>query len=168
MDRFNAQLKQRFSKDSLIVNMYNYQVHLNHPVIDSNSLNKTAIKQWIVDSLKSIQGISHVIDMQQFGNAVLNNHIKNMLANGYFPQRSGDLQIILNPHWIEGGLVGTTHGLWNPYDSHIPLLWYGWNIKPGKTMREISMTDIAPTLAAILKIQMPNGSVGKVIEEVMR
>ena len=168
MDRFNVQLKEKFGKDGLIVNMYNYQVHLNNPVIDSNSLNKTAIKQWIIDSLKSIQGISQVIDMHQFGNAVLNNQIKNMLANGYFPQRSGDLQIILNPHWIEGGSVGTTHGLWNPYDSHIPLLWYGWHIKPGKTTRETYMTDIAPTIAAMLKIQMPSGSVGKVIEEVMR
>ena len=168
MDRFNTQLKEKFGKDRLIVSMYNYQVHLNHPVIDSNSLNKTAIKQWIVDSLKSIQGISHVVDMQQFGNAVLNSNIKNMLANGYFPQRSGDIQIVLNPHWFEGGTIGTTHGLWNPYDSHIPLLWYGWNIRPGKTTREIYMTDIAPTLAAMLKIQMPSGSVGKVIEEVMR
>jgi hypothetical protein len=168
MDRFNVLLKEKFGKDRLIVNMYNYQVHLNHPVIDSNSLNKTAIKQWILDSLKPIQGISQVIDMQQFGNAILNSHIKNMLANGYFPQRSGDIQILLNPHWIEGGSVGTTHGLWNPYDSHIPLLWYGWNVKHGKLMREVYMTDIAPTLAAMLKIQMPSGNVGKVIEEVLR
>jgi hypothetical protein len=44
----------------------------------------------------------------------------------------------------------------------------GWGVKPGKTHRETYMTDIAPTLAALLKIQMPNGSIGKVIEEVIR
>jgi phosphopentomutase len=64
--------------------------------------------------------------------------------------------------------MGTTHGLWNPYDSHIPMLWYGWGIRKGKTNRETYMTDITPTLAAMLKIQMPNGSVGKVIEEVLK
>jgi phosphopentomutase len=58
--------------------------------------------------------------------------------------------------------------LWNPYDAHIPLLFYGWNIKPGKTNRETYMTDISPTLAALLHIQMPSGSVGKVLGEVVK
>ena len=66
------------------------------------------------------------------------------------------------------GTTGTTHGLWNPYDAHIPLLWYGWGIKQGKTNREIYMTDIAPTLAALLRIQMPGGSIGTVITEVLK
>jgi hypothetical protein len=44
----------------------------------------------------------------------------------------------------------------------------GWGIKPGKSNRTIGMTDISPTLAAMLHIQMPNGSVGKVIEEITR
>jgi hypothetical protein len=55
-----------------------------------------------------------------------------------------------------------------PYDSHIPLLWMGWGIKHGETHREVYMTDIATTLAALLKIQMPNGNVGKVISEVIK
>jgi hypothetical protein len=91
------------------------------------------------------------------------------LNNGYHPKRSGDIQLILKPNYIEAwGSTGTTHGLWNPYDSHIPLLWYGWGIKQGKTNRETYMTDIAATLAALLKIQMPNGCVGQVITEVMK
>jgi len=91
-----------------------------------------------------------------------------MLANGFTPTRSGDIQFIVKPGYFDGGLKGTTHGLWNPYDSHIPLLFYGWNIKSGKTKRETYMTDISPTLAALLHIQMPSGSVGKVLGEVMR
>lgn len=99
----------------------------------------------------------------------LNKEIKNRLANGYYPRRSGDIQVILQAQWMESSLpTGTTHGLWNPYDSHIPLLWYGWGIKPGKLYRETYMTDIAPTLAALLRIQMPNGSVGSIIAEVMK
>jgi hypothetical protein len=89
--------------------------------------------------------------------------------NGYYPQRSGDIQLIYKPQWIDGFLQrGTTHGVWNPYDAHIPLIWYGWNIAQGKTNREVYMTDIAPTVAAMLKIQMPGGSVGHVIEEITR
>jgi len=168
MTGFNMQLKEKFGRDRLIVSMYNYQVHLNQPLIDSTGLNVSAIKKWIIDSLKNTEGIAQVLELQQLGTAPLNGSLKNMLANGYFPQRSGDIQILFKPHWIDGGSSGTTHGLWAPYDAHIPLLWYGWNIKPGKTNRVTYMTDIAPTLAAMLKIQMPSGSVGKVIEEVFR
>lgn len=92
-----------------------------------------------------------------------------MVINGYNPERSGDIQIILQPGWFEGSRkTGTTHGTWNPYDTHIPLLWYGWNITPGHTNRLVHMEDIAPTIAALLHIQMPNGNVGKVITEVVK
>ncbi|HUS03275.1 MAG TPA: hypothetical protein VMY77_16160, partial [Chitinophagaceae bacterium] len=99
----------------------------------------------------------------------LNAKQKEMFANGYFPKRSGEIQMIFKPQWIEGFLNGgTTHGVWTPYDAHIPLLWYGWNIKPGKTNSETYMTDIAATLAALLQIQMPNGCIGTVIREVFK
>ena len=91
-----------------------------------------------------------------------------MLINGYAPSRSGDIQFIFKSGYFDGGNKGTTHGLWNPYDSHIPLVFFGWNIKQGKLNRETYMTDIAATIAAMLQIQMPNGCVGKVITEAVK
>ena len=92
-----------------------------------------------------------------------------MIKTGYYPPRNGDIQVMLLPHYIDAySATGTTHGLWNSYDSHIPLLWYGWGIKPGKTNKETYMTDIAPTIAAMLHIQMPSGCVGHAIDEVMK
>jgi arylsulfatase A-like enzyme len=75
--------------------------------------------------------------------------------------------VIPEPGWYDNGgrLTGTTHGTWNGYDTHIPLLWYGWRIKHGASTTRVNMTDIAPTLAALLRIQAPNGNVGKPIEE---
>ncbi|MBW7892906.1 MAG: alkaline phosphatase family protein, partial [Chitinophagaceae bacterium] len=67
--------------------------------------------------------------------------------------------------WKPGSEKGAEHGNWNPFDAHIPLVWMGHGIAPGKTHRTVSMTDIAPTLAAMLDIQMPSGSVGEVITE---
>jgi hypothetical protein len=93
---------------------------------------------------------------------------REMFANGYYPNRGGDIQFILKSGYMEGGSTGTTHGLWAPYDAHIPLLFYGWGIKKGNSHKEVYMTDIAPTLAALLKIQMPSGNIGHVISEVMK
>jgi hypothetical protein len=90
------------------------------------------------------------------------------VLNGYNQKLSGEIQFILKPQWYDRGNRGTTHGAWYPYDAHIPLLWYGWGVKQGKSNREVYMTDIAVTVAALLHIQMPNAAIGKVIEEAIR
>ncbi|MGY0040568.1 hypothetical protein [Pedobacter sp. NJ-S-72] len=90
---------------------------------------------------------------------------KQMITNGYNARRSGDIYFILQPNWFDGGKTGTTHGAWNPYDAHIPLVFMGWNVKPGKTNKTHHMTDIAATIAAMLHIQMPSGCVGEPITE---
>jgi len=44
----------------------------------------------------------------------------------------------------------------------------GWGIKQGRTVRQTHMTDIAPTLASLLRVQMPNGTIGKAIPEALK
>jgi hypothetical protein len=113
-------------------------------------------------------GVERAVDLENIAAANLPQQLHMMLVNGYNQKLSGDIQFLYRPQWFEGSNRGTTHGSWNPYDSHIPLLWFGWGIKSGKTAREVYMTDIAPTVAALLQIQMPNASVGKVIAEVAK
>lgn len=168
--KMNTALNEKFGQNKLVLAIAEYQVVLNLPVIASSSLKIIDIKNWIINYLSGVPGIDRVIDMDNLYNVPLNAKVREMFANGYNPARSGQIQIILQPQWIDGFGTGggTTHGLWNPYDAHIPLLWYGWGIKPGKTNRELYMTDIAPTLAALLHIQMPSGSVGNVIQEIFK
>jgi phosphopentomutase len=94
--------------------------------------------------------------------------MKKMLINGYNPKRIVDIHFILKSGYQDRASTGTTHGTWSPYDAHIPLVWFGWKVKHGTINRETYMTDIAATLAAMLKIQMPGGCVGKVIVEVLK
>ena len=168
MREMNSRIKTTFGIDTAIVSMYNYQVHLNHSKIDAKKADVELIKKWIIQYLAKNEAVANAFPTSDIMTTPINKTLREMLANGFYPNRSGDIQIILKPGYIEGSAMGTTHGLWYPYDSHIPLLWYGWGIKKGKTNRETYMTDIAPTVAALLHIQMPNGSVGKVIEDVMK
>jgi predicted AlkP superfamily pyrophosphatase or phosphodiesterase len=165
----NKSLKEKYGIDNIIVSDENYQIHLDHRALDSAKTNKKELIQWIVDRLSAEPGIYRAFALSDLNTVPLPARIREMLNNGYNPRSNGDIQMILFPGYIESfSNTGTTHGLWNPYDSHIPLLWYGWGIKQGKTNKEISMTDIAPTIAAMLHIQMPSGCVGHVIEEVLK
>jgi predicted AlkP superfamily pyrophosphatase or phosphodiesterase len=165
----NLSLKEKYKVDRLIASVDNYQLALNNRAIDSAQLNKEEIMNWIIKSLTADPAIARAFPIARLSETTLNEKLKSMLTNGYFPRRSGDIQFVLQSNFIEwSSPTGTTHGLWNPYDSHIPLVWYGWGIKQGKSNREVYMTDIAPTLAALLKIQAPSGSIGKVVEEVLK
>jgi predicted AlkP superfamily pyrophosphatase or phosphodiesterase len=168
-DTLTVKLKEKFGKDDLVATITNYQVVLNTGLIDSLKLNKKEIGQWIVEWLTEQPGIMAAYDIDLIKGAAINSHLKNLIVNNYYPKRSGDIQLVYTSQWIDGfEKGGTTHGVWNPYDAHIPLLWYGWGIKPGKGSHEVQITDIAPTLAALLKIQMPSGCIGKVIDEIVK
>ncbi len=167
VEDMNTLLKSKFKKEKIVIGIFNYQVVLDHHQITNSKLNEPEIREIILNYLNNQPVVSRAFEIDKLMQTTLNSKIKDMMANGYYPKRSGDIQIIFQPQWIEAyGATGTTHGSWNPYDAHIPLLWYGWKIKPGRTNRETYMTDIAPTLAALLQIQMPSGTVGHVIEEV--
>ena len=162
----NLQLKKIFGLDELIVANNNYQLTIDNKKIDSAKTDKSDIIKWIITYLKSKNEVANAFELDELMETPMNKTVKEMLANGYYTNRSGDIQYILKPGFIDGMKTGTTHGLWNPYDAHIPLLWYGWGIKKGSSFNEVYMTDIAATIAALLKIQMPNGCVGKVIKEI--
>ncbi len=169
MSQLNKTLNDKYGIPNIIVADDNYQLHLNHPALDSAKTDKKELARWIVDNLSADPGITRVFALEDLNKVPLPSTIRNMLNNGYYPPRNGDIQVILKPGYIDAlSGTGTTHGLWNPYDAHIPLLWFGWGIHAGNSNREIYMTDIAPTLAAMLHIQMPDGCVGKPIEEVIR
>ncbi len=115
--------------------------------------------------MRKQNGIQDAVDLEVLNTSTIPEEIRKRITNGYNARRSGDVYFLLKSNWFDGGATGTTHGSWYPYDSHIPLVFMGWNVKPGKTNQTHYMTDIAATLAAMLRIQMPSGSVGSPITE---
>ncbi|MEO6539368.1 MAG: alkaline phosphatase PafA [Ferruginibacter sp.] len=157
-----------FGVRNMILSLQNYQVYLNSAELVKQGKDPAAVKRSVIRALQAKPYIIDAFETDKLAVTTLPEPLKTMLVNGYNPRRSGDIQFTLMPGYFDGGMKGTTHGLWNPYDSHIPCLFFGWGVKPGKTNRETYMTDIAPTLAALLKIQMPSGCVGKVITELVK
>ncbi len=164
----NDYLKKQFSQSNLINAVMEHDVYLNHPLIDSLKLDEKNIQKSAIQYLLKKDIVLNVVDKHHAAEATIPSKLREMVVNGFNPQRSGDLQIIMKTGVMDAGKTGMSHGVWNPYDSHIPLLFYGWGIKHGSLNRETYMTDISATVAALLHIQMPSGCIGKVITEVMK
>jgi len=168
LDSLNRILQQGFQTPNLVDTISNYQLTFNMRTIRQKKLDFNQVKKTCLDWLRQQPGITYAIDMANVGETAVAEPVRSMVMNGYNSKRSGAIQLILNAGWFEAhGKTGTSHGTWNPYDTHIPLLFMGWGIKKGHTSQQVYMTDIAPTVAALLHIQMPNGCVGKPIPEVL-
>ncbi|RYE09796.1 MAG: alkaline phosphatase family protein [Sphingobacteriaceae bacterium] len=169
LKELNQQLENKYKAKKLVLNMGNYQVNLNNPLIKANKLDVNEIKKDCMLFLSTQNGVANVIDLDRIEEASIPDQLRKRIINGYNREHSGVIQIILQPGWYSGsGATGTTHGTWNPYDAHIPLVFMGWGILHGHTNRETHITDIAATVAALLHIQAPNGCIGQPISEVLK
>jgi predicted AlkP superfamily pyrophosphatase or phosphodiesterase len=164
-----AFVKRKFNTDSLLRTYENYQVYFNEDNIKRAGVDRDELRKEVKEWFYRQAQVAYVIDMEDVDKTAVPEPIKTMAINGYNQKRSGSLQIVYSPGWYDGyARTGTTHGSWNPYDTHIPLLWYGWRIKSGSTNTSVHMEDIAATLAALLHVQMPSGCIGKPIKGLVR
>ncbi len=165
----NKYLKTKFNHGDLVRGIENYQVVLHEQNRTAHKVDREELKSEIKKWLYGQAHTAYVIDLENACEEAVPALIREKAIHGYNRRRSGSLLIINDPGWYYGyAKTGTTHSTWHPYDTHIPLLFYGWNIPKGATNKTYNMEDIAATLAALLHIQMPNGCIGKVITEVVR
>ena len=164
LESINGALTKEFpSAGKLVKAVMNYQVFFDVAKIDSLNLDYERIKQVAVNTLLADSDVLYACDMAKAVTENIPSDVKTRIVNGYCRTRSGDVQIILKPGYYAHGMKGTDHGAWNPYDTHIPLIFMGRGIPHGSTRRQTYMTDITPTVAALLHIQSPTGCVGQPI-----
>jgi len=166
--RLESMLANQFGSKKLVEGIENFQVTFNKNRIDSLNLDLDKIKTATVHFLQQQQGIQFAVDQDKISVASIPSPLKEMMINGYNEKRSGSVLMVTDPGWLPAySKKGTTHSVWNPYDTHIPLIFMGWKIEHGTTYRTTHMTDISATLAALLHIQMPSGCIGSPITEVL-
>ena len=172
-----AEAYKKFAKEygltkNIIKDCLDYRLVLDKDAIREQGLDEQAISDAIVKELLKLPHVAFAFDFKKAATAPVPEMLKERALKGYHHDRSGDIIFMLEPGWYGfnskwSSPIGTTHGEWNPYDAHIPLLFYGWKVKHGETSREVYITDIAPTVCQKLHIQQPNACVGEAITEVI-
>jgi predicted AlkP superfamily pyrophosphatase or phosphodiesterase len=163
-DSLKGYLHKTYNDTNLVSYIINNQIYLNLPLIKQKNIILKNIEDDIVSYSMTFKGVANAYTSYQLNGEVLNNKSAELMQNGYNIKRSGDVALLLEPQWLDDfPHTGTSHGTTYSYDTHVPLLWFGWNIKPGYTSIPVDITDIAPTIASFLNIMAPNASTGKPI-----
>jgi predicted AlkP superfamily pyrophosphatase or phosphodiesterase len=122
----------------------------------------------IVDVVGRLPGVARVFSAMALDTKRNSNDAtERAAALSFHPEESGDVIVILKPNWIGTNTSAATHGSAQWYDQHVPVIFYGAAIKAGRYSTPASPADLAPTLAATIKLPMP-GTDGKVLVNSLR
>lgn len=157
---------------NFIYEVGNQQIWINWDAVSDLDLDADKVASVIIEYLKTQPGVYDAFTREELMAFSSEYPYAPETRRGIHPRRSGDIIFQLDPAWHSDdkffGKGGTTHGSPYAYDTHVPLLWYGWKVPHGASFAPVDITDIAPTLAAMLRITEPNGTQGKVIGALMK
>lgn len=167
VDYLKKNLADTYGTANLLERYANQQVYLSDSLLTVLDLNKDKVEQKVADWSQSYPDVYKAATADQLQKQEYHKFPLSLIQNGDYPGRSGDVFVVYQPYFIGSGgnAVGTTHGSPYSYDTHVPLLFYGWHVLKGTSYKDVTITDIAPTLAAMLKITEPNGVTGKVLTQ---
>lgn len=149
----------------VIESLVNQQIYFQKNI----PLNQTQLEARVRSFALSFPGIHNVISLSDFSSCISDQDICDKIREGIMPVRSGDLYIQLHPGWISQSYEkgGTTHGSPYNYDTHVPIIFFGWKIHLANDYHRIWVKDITPTIAAMLKISRPSGCTGTPIVDLL-
>lgn len=162
-----AEFTKTYFGDDLLLNYSNYNVFLNKQKIKDKALDLNKVKDAVKEFLYTQKQVKRVYDENEIIAGSIADNYLNFVSKGYDPTQNGELIIVDKPGYMQYIATGTSHGSPYSYDTHVPCLFYGWNIKKGESFDKKEITQIAPTLAQKLKITFPNGTEAKVLTEVL-
>jgi predicted AlkP superfamily pyrophosphatase or phosphodiesterase len=145
------------------------QIFLNRTLIEDARLSLDDVQKKVARFLVQFTGVAAAYPYSAFEANDFGNGNLRRIINSFSPQRSGDVIVTLNPGWVEKEEdYVTDHNSPYEYDSHVPLIWYGWTVNRATVTRKVNMTDIAATLSSLCKVPYPNACTGEPMFELFR
>lgn len=161
-------LAKKYGEGNWIASSSEYNIYLNLDLIASKNLDRAEANRTAAAAALEQPHVFRAYTREQLmTGAVLNDEVGRRVMNGYNVRRSPDVEVLLEPYWVFSQ-SGATHGTTFDYDTHVPVIFMGPGIHAGRYDRNIAPNDIAPTLATMLSVETPAGSVGRVLTEMMQ
>jgi hypothetical protein len=161
-------LVKRFGPGKWFVAPSAQMPYLNLDLIHTKMLDLAEVESVAAEAARQGAHIARVYTRQELMTGeVQRDSIGNAMSLQFFAPRFGDLYILAEPYYLFDA-TGTTHGTPYDYDTHVPLIFWGTGIQAGVYTRRVAINDVAPTLAEILGVERPSGSIGNVLGEIVK
>jgi predicted AlkP superfamily pyrophosphatase or phosphodiesterase len=160
-------LRTRFPQAEVTLTLEETNVYLAGPALEGGKVDGAAVRRAAAEWLSQQPGVALAVARDDLYTAPDVAGLLGPVRRGYYPGRSGDVVFVPQPfHVISIMAGGTNHGTPYSYDQQVPVVFAGKGVKPGTHMQELSVTDVAPTLAALLELGAPASAEGQPRPEV--
>ena len=147
-------------------------VYLNNKIIQEHKLDVNEVSRAIAEELVKFKGVAYAVpSIDLVEGKIPDTRLYQQILRNFNPKRSGDIYLVLEPHWFvndfDGLTVASTHGSPWRYDTFVPVIFAGNGLAAKTVFREVQTVDIALTLSKYLKIKAPSGATGSPLSEVL-
>ncbi len=160
-------LNALYGEGDWVLGYANLQFFLNRNLIEDAKLSLKEVQERVATFLMQFNGVNHAVTAYSLQYNNFTDGLLSFMQNSFHPKRSGDVLVVLEPGWVEDSSYMYDHNTCYSYDTHVPLMFYGWRIPRMTIHRKINITDIVPTLSAFLQIEVPMGCNGVPIQELL-
>jgi hypothetical protein len=161
-------LETKYGAGKWVVSTAGSSPYLNYELMAALKVDPAEVRRTAAEAVAAVPHVARVYTRDQLQRGdVSTDRVAQRVLRGFNAQRSGDLEILLEPYWMRQA-TGTTHGTPYNYDAHIPLILMGTRIKPGEYSDHAALNDLAPTVATLLGVETPAGSSGRVLPDAIR
>ncbi len=142
-------------------------LYLDHQLIHDRQLSVSEVTSYLAEILNEQPAIFQTYPLPLANDK--QDWIVVKVGKMVFPQRSGDIYLVPPPYQtLFTSEKKVNHGTPWQYDSYVPLLFANPAFKAKRITKAVNVTDIAPTIAAILAIRPPSAAVGQPLPEVIK
>jgi predicted AlkP superfamily pyrophosphatase or phosphodiesterase len=138
------------------------EIYFNEGVY-ARLLQNPKVMEAVLDTVRQTDGVWRVYRKEELSGI---DPLTRAPALSHYEGRSGDIKILGRAYWIASSST-TTHGTGHRYDTRVPVVLFGYGIKSGEYLQPAAPIDIAPTLALLTGITLPD-AIGRVLVEALR
>jgi len=151
-------------------------LYLNYARAAGQGVTREALDRAVVAAIDAQPGIARAYTTGDIAAAAASHDaILQAVAEGYYADRSGDIIVIVKPNYMFWGVPagvqqnqGIQHGTPYDYDAHVPLIFLGAKIKPGKYAERVRINELAPTVGRLLGVPYKGDPKGRVLTEALQ
>lgn len=144
-------------------------LELNRLALLKARINQDSLVQAIRAAFLQVKGVARADRISELARRdTVNDRIARRWLHMFGDEENAALVVTLAPYnyWLSN--YQAQHGSPNDSDAHVPVIFYGANINPGRYGEFARVVDIAPTLAAVLNVTPLERLDGHVLQHAIR
>lgn len=169
MEQFDANLQKTLGLNTALIHTANFNgVSLNYEEADSKGISPENLRQQVADALKKMYFVADAFTLEELQMPNPQRPYQELYQRSTFPGRGHDIKLRFKELYVvDYNPYGSTHGSPYDYDSHVPMVYYGFGLPAKRIERRVATVDVAPTLARLMHLSVnANQFDGQLIPEV--